>query len=102
MCIGLVVLYTERLEACRDFYAGLGLTFQREQHGEGPEHYAAVLGEGVVFELYPASSARPATGSLRLGLVVSAEDAAAARPAQPTGRRLVTDPDGRTVEVLVR
>ncbi|MFH8632456.1 VOC family protein [Streptomyces lydicus] len=101
MCIGLVVLYTERLEACRDFYAGLGLTFQRERHGEGPEHYAAVLGEGVV-ELYPASSARPATGSLRLGLVVSAKDAAAARPARPAGRQIVTDPDGRTVEVLVR
>ncbi|MFI0787691.1 VOC family protein [Streptomyces lydicus] len=102
MCIGLVVLYTERLQECRDFYSGLGLTFAREKHGAGPEHYAAVLGEGVVLELYPASSARPATGSLRLGLVVRAKDAVAAGPAQPTGRQIVTDPDGRTVEVLVR
>ncbi|MFE0380511.1 VOC family protein [Streptomyces inhibens] len=91
----LIVIYTERLEACRDFYAGLGLAFERERHGDGPGHYAAVLDDDVVLELYPVSPGRPATGSLRLGLCV--EDAS-----RPAGRQVLTDPDGRAVDLLVR
>lgn len=96
MRVQLVVLYTERLAACRDFYAGLGLPLVPERHGEGPEHYAAVLADDVVFELYPASPARPVTGSLRLGLALSAENTS-----MPAGRQLLTDPDGRTVDLVV-
>ncbi|MFI8513278.1 VOC family protein [Streptomyces sp. NPDC085460] len=89
--IDLVVLHTDRLEDCRAFYTGLGLTFVRERHGTGPEHYAAVLADGAVLELYPATG-RPPTGHLRLGLAAPA-GAAGAR------RRVLTDPDGRTVVV---
>jgi catechol 2,3-dioxygenase-like lactoylglutathione lyase family enzyme len=86
------VLYSERVEACRDFYASLGLDLLREQHGGGPVHYAAELPDGLVLEIYPGSPGR-STGRLRLGLVVPAT-------AQlPKGEHKVTDPDGRVVVV---
>jgi hypothetical protein len=50
------VAYTDALKECRTFYAGLGIDFRLEQHGSGPEHYAATLEDGTVFELYPAAS----------------------------------------------
>ncbi|MGW0595032.1 glyoxalase/bleomycin resistance/dioxygenase family protein [Streptosporangium sp. NPDC002607] len=93
----LIVIYTEQFDDCRDFYAGLGLTFAREQHGAGPEHYAATLSGGVVFEIYPATSRRPATGSLRLGLTVPGSTTAPLAP----GRHILTDPDGRTIDLHV-
>lgn len=91
----LLVLYTPQLERCRDFYAGLGLTFAAEQHGQGPQHYAAVLTDGTVFELYPARPGRQ-TDALRLGLAI---DGRAATPALTPGHALLTDPDGRSVAV---
>ncbi|MBR7834379.1 hypothetical protein KDL01_13980 [Actinospica durhamensis] len=91
----LVVLYTARLEECRDFYGGLGLEFAAERHGQGPEHYAAVLADSAVFELYPARPDRE-SGALRLGFAVIG---AAATPPLAPGRHLLTDPDGRTVDV---
>ncbi|MER5644733.1 glyoxalase/bleomycin resistance/dioxygenase family protein [Streptosporangium sp. NPDC002524] len=93
----LIVVYTDQLDACHAFYTGLGLTFAKERHGTGPEHYAALLG-GTVFELYPAGGSRPATGSLRLGLVVPADSVA--RAFAP-GRHVLTDPDGRVVDLRV-
>ncbi|MFF4647453.1 VOC family protein [Streptomyces sp. NPDC001389] len=92
MMLALTVIYTDQLEACRAFYSGLGLTLVPEQHGRGPAHYAAALAGGGVLELYPAG-ARPATGYLRLGLAAPA----AASAADAGGRRIFTDPDGRTV-----
>ncbi|WP_028649210.1 glyoxalase/bleomycin resistance/dioxygenase family protein [Nocardiopsis sp. CNT312] len=93
--VTLLVLYSERMEECRAFYSGLGLDFAEERHGRGPRHYAAVLDDGSVLEIYPATDTRR-TGALRLGLAV---DAAAARPPLEPGRRVLTDPDGRKVDV---
>ena len=36
----------------------LGLTFVREQHGEGPEHYACEK-DGRVLEIYPKKNKIP-------------------------------------------
>ncbi|GGO30315.1 hypothetical protein GCM10011574_66570 [Microbispora bryophytorum] len=91
----LLVLYTDRLEECRAFYGALGVEFTRERHGEGPRHYAAVLADGTVFELYPATAERR-TGAVRLGLHL---DGATAEPRMEPGRHLLTDPDGRVVEI---
>jgi catechol 2,3-dioxygenase-like lactoylglutathione lyase family enzyme len=91
----LLVLYCARLEECRGFYGGLGLSFTAEQHGQGPQHYAAVLADGAVFELYPATPDRE-SGALRLGFKVTG---AAATPPLAPGRHHLTDPDGRTIEV---
>ncbi|MFE2866568.1 MULTISPECIES: VOC family protein [unclassified Embleya] len=94
MSLDLIVVYTSRLGACRDFYGSLGLDLVRERHGTGPEHYAATLADGVVVELYPARPDR-LTGYLRLGLTLETS------PLGP-GRHRSTDPDGRHVEVVVR
>ncbi|MGW3091327.1 VOC family protein [Streptomyces sp. NPDC001108] len=96
MNIDLVVIYTPWLDACRDFYTGIGLEFVREQHGTGPMHYAAPLPGGGVLELYPATR-HPATGSLRLGLTAPAH----AGSPHPAGRHTLTDPDGRTVVLTI-
>ena len=93
--VTLLVVYSPRPDECRRFYQDLGLDFTRERHGEGPKHHAAVLGGGTVLELYPARPDRR-TEALRLGLAV---DGARAVPPLPRGRHLLTDPDGRTVEV---
>lgn len=95
----LIVLYTARLEACRRFYTGLGLSFTEEQHGRGPRHHAAVLADGLVLELYPARPGRETGPALRLGF---AAPAPAAPPGLPPGRHVLTDPDGRPVDVEVR
>ncbi|MBO2457469.1 glyoxalase/bleomycin resistance/dioxygenase family protein [Actinomadura violacea] len=91
----LIVIYTSRLEECRAFYAGLGLLLRPERHGSGPDHFAAVLEDGMVLELYPAGAREP-TGRLRLGFAADA----AACGLEP-GRRVLHDPDGRAVEVTV-
>ncbi|MEU4534415.1 glyoxalase/bleomycin resistance/dioxygenase family protein [Streptosporangium sp. NPDC023825] len=93
----LIVIYTDQLDACHAFYTGLGLTFTKEQHGTGSEHYAAALGD-TVFELYPASSRRPATGSLRLGLTIPA---GATAQALAPGQHILADPDGRVVDLYI-
>lgn len=90
--ISLLVLYTEQLDACRSFYAGLGLPLVQEQHGAGPVHYAAELGDGLVIEIYPGKPDRT-TGRLRLGLTVPATDQLS------PGDHKLTDPDGRVVIV---
>lgn len=92
----LLVLHTERLRECRDFYARLGLDLVPEQHGRGPRHYAAELPGGVVLELYPATADR-ITGVMRLGLALPGEVAA---PPLAPGRHVLVDPDGRKVDVL--
>jgi catechol 2,3-dioxygenase-like lactoylglutathione lyase family enzyme len=92
----LLVLYTPELELCRRFYSDLGLPFVTERHGDGAEHYAAVLDDGTVVELYPARAGRE-TGVVRLGLAI---DGSAAMPPLAPGRHVLTDPDGRTIDVL--
>ena len=93
--VTLLVLYTPQLEECRNFYAGLGLAFTAEQHGRGPAHYAAVIADGTVFELYPSRPGRQVS-SLRLGIAI---EGSAASPPFDKGHHQVTDPDGRTVEI---
>lgn len=90
--VSLLVLYTEQLDACRSFYADLGLPFVREQHGAGPVHYAAELFNGLVIEIYLGKPDRT-TGRLRLGLAIPATDEL------PAGEHKLTDPDGRVVVV---
>lgn len=91
----LVVVYSDHLERCRAFYTDLGMRFVLEQHGTGPEHYAAELPGGLVLELYPATARRPVSSN-RLGFHV-APDTVDLAP----GHHVLEDPDGRAVEVHV-
>jgi hypothetical protein len=93
--VGLLVIYSERVDECRDFYASLGVELVREQHGPGPVHYAAELEGGLVLEIHPGEPHR-STGRLRLGLTVPYQ------PHLPEGEHRLTDPDGRVVVVTAR
>lgn len=108
--LSLLVLYTNNIEATRDFYAAIGLSFHDEQHGKGPRHYAATLA-GTVFEIYPQQGAE-LIGNLRLGFDVQSLDqtlttirrrnvTVLSEPRDsPWGRRaVVSDPNGNRVEL---
>ncbi|GAB3278903.1 hypothetical protein GCM10027589_05170 [Actinocorallia lasiicapitis] len=84
-----LVIYTASLNECRSFYTSLGLTFTTEQHGTGPIHYAAELPH-LLLELYPPRNGRT-TGPLRLELHLPTPTTT------PPTRRVLQDPDGRTI-----
>jgi catechol 2,3-dioxygenase-like lactoylglutathione lyase family enzyme len=113
--LNFIVLYASDLERSRQFYEALGLTFTREQHGQGPMHYAAEM-NGVVLELYPhpaGDDSPSAPAAITLGITVSSIDAtrltenmgqlgAAAASSVTRGRlRLKDHPDGHTVLLSV-
>lgn len=108
MKLNLLVLRTAKLEELKRFYSALGARFECERHGNGAAHYAAVLGDELVLELYPALDAAPPDIGLRLGLSVDDVgetlrllDQTATPRQTPWGlRAIVRDPDGRTVELL--
>ena len=104
------------MEAMLAFYQTLGVSFTQEQHGAGPVHHSCDLG-GTVLEINPGSEGRApdrqAGGATMLGFRVTSVDtvlAALAPSGTPivtppkdlqSGRRaVVTDPDGRAVEIL--
>lgn len=52
--IALLVLKTNQLDKQKKFYETLGLHFQKEKHGNGPEHFSTTLkDQSIVFEIYP-------------------------------------------------
>ena len=53
--LNLLVLRCRDVEASREFYECLGLTFDRYHHVSGPEHFAHEDEVGVI-ELYPAGT----------------------------------------------
>jgi catechol 2,3-dioxygenase-like lactoylglutathione lyase family enzyme len=111
MRLNLVVLRVADLDRAEAFYGALGIAFERHRHGKGPEHRAAELPGGCVFELYPAGNAGSSSGT-RIGFAVASVDAAFAalldaggEPVTPPsdslwGRQaVVADPDGHRVEL---
>lgn len=112
--LNLIVIRARNPAEARTLYEALGLRFQREQHGNGPDHFAAVLGQQV-FEIYPATDEQPVS-SLRLGFRVRSVSAAieAATAAGATvvreprdsadgeQRAVLQDPDGRKIELSGR
>lgn len=107
----LLVLKTHDIAPVVEFYQSLGLTFAEERHGQGPLHYSAPLGDGV-FEIYPLSDNQTVDATTRLGFAIADPDAfveladsvggcvVKAGRDTPWGYvALVTDPDGRTVEL---
>jgi lactoylglutathione lyase len=108
--LSLLVLQSGDVEAAMEFYSILGLSFAEEQHGKGPRHYSATLGN-LVLEIYPCEGGNPAA-PLRIGFRVPSLDrildmlrsrgAPIVREAKdsPWGRRaIVKDPDGNRVEL---
>ena len=117
--VGAVVLYAKDLETTSEFYRTIGVPLEREDHGEGPIHFAAELGP-VHFAVYPASSGGPASVRRSAGdsfhgffvdslervqsaLEMSGAPQIAGHEVMPWGCRIVAqDPDGRAIEINQR
>ncbi len=109
IALNLLVLRCRNLETCKTFYEQLSFSFQREQHGSGPVHYAAEL-EGLVLELYPLKQDTP-PDQTRLGFRLSVEgsleellarakiDILSRYDFQQQRILVVQDPEGRKVEL---
>ena len=94
------------------FYKALGLSFQEEQHGKGPIHWAAEF-DSLVMEIYPAKSSDDVDGSTRLGFRVADVESILAtlrdhefevmsdlKQTKWGLRAVVQDPEGRSVELV--
>ena len=104
MKISLLVIRCKDIEVSKSFYETLGLSFIKEKHGNGPTHYSCEH-EGCVFELYPNRGEAPKDNN-RLGFVVSdlaqvIDKLATTDTYEFNGStvHVITDPDGRKVEV---
>jgi lactoylglutathione lyase len=108
--LSLVVLQSGDIEAAKDFYTLLGLSFVEEQHGKGPRHFSAALG-GLLLEIYPCQGSNP-PAPVRIGFRIPCLDQTlemlrgrGVRILQeakdsPWGRRAVVEsPDGNKVEL---
>lgn len=108
--LSLIVFQSADIDAAKNFYSLLGLSFVDEQHGRGPRHYSCTLGD-MVLEIYPRQE-NGATGTARFGFRVTSLDgtldALRSRGMRilreaadsPWGRRaVVEDPDGNRVEL---
>jgi len=94
-----------------DFYSFLGLTLEYHKHGNLPYHYSAVIGK-TVLEIYPlAKNQSEADKNLRLGIEIDDFETTVAtlrekqilvsEPAQTDFgfMTIITDPDGRKIEL---
>jgi catechol 2,3-dioxygenase-like lactoylglutathione lyase family enzyme len=113
--LSLLVLRTTRMDACLEFYRGLGLSLIEEKHGKGPAHYSS-SSNGVILEIYPEPqknvTEHGAEGTVRLGFNVESL-AATLKSLETAGARILRspaitrwgylavalDPDGREVEI---
>lgn len=109
--LNLIVIRSGNIEQATRFYQRLGLSFVKDRHGTGLEHFTSELG-GVVFEIYPYRVGTVPTTATRLGFQVSSVDEIVdelkrygalivSPPADSAwGRRaVVADPDGHRVEL---
>ncbi|MDX1946943.1 MAG: VOC family protein [Pirellulaceae bacterium] len=113
IAMNLLVIEVREMVVAMQFYESLGLVFELEQHGRGPQHYSAKVGS-TIFEIYPRDT-EAISARVRLGFEVASLDKAVnalrSRAAKvlkepgdsPWGRRaVVEDPDGNRVELLER
>lgn len=115
--LGALVIFTADLDSTVAFYRRLGVPLEVDDHHDGgPVHYAAELGD-CHFAVFPAEAGPGAPGFREAGgtfpgfavedveAVLAAAAAAGVEIVQPLarypwGRRaVITDPDGRPVEV---
>ncbi|MEK3886274.1 VOC family protein [Bacillus sp. FSL K6-3431] len=109
--LNLVVIQSSNPVKSVSFYEKLGLVFNQEKHGKGPEHYACKL-DKLIFEIYPTSK-EGTSNMMRIGFTVihldeimesirSSDAYIITEPTiSPWGKRaVVQDPDGYKVELI--
>ncbi len=99
------MLYCADIEESRKYYELLGVSFAREKHGNGPEHFAGEL-EGIVLELYPGGGDEAGSRRTRIGFqienptnVMDKLRAAGYETKERDGFYITEDPDGRSVHL---
>ncbi len=110
VALSLIVLRSADVERAGRFYSLLGLCFDRERHGSGPEHMVAHIGP-TILEIYPQDSEGDSIG-VRLGFRVASVDAVIEAVHREGGTvmsppkrgrwgyvAVLADPDGRRVEI---
>ena len=111
MELRLLVLRTKEIKKLADFYTSLGLNFDYHKHGNSPYHYSGVIGKTVV-EIYPLTKSQTeADKNFRFGFSIgNFEDIIAILQkdqvvfTEPIATdfgfmTVVTDPDGRRIEL---
>jgi catechol 2,3-dioxygenase-like lactoylglutathione lyase family enzyme len=73
--LSLLVIKCSNLDRSKVFYEALGVTFAKEKHGKGPEHWASTNLPDSVLELYPSRDNK-ITQNLTFGLSVGDVDSA--------------------------
>ncbi|MBB3232623.1 VOC family protein [Halomonas stenophila] len=105
--IDLLVLRCKALEASKRFYELLGFCFVKEQHGDGPIHYASQEA-GMVFELYPwpeddvTDHTRLGFSVPNLGEIVANIETLSRHVIADEVVYIAQDPDGRKIELTER
>jgi predicted enzyme related to lactoylglutathione lyase len=112
MQLNLLVLRARDPKGLAAFYASLGLVFQSERHGTGPEHLSCETGGGLL-EIYPCRDESKSTRSARLGFTVDDLDSRCTAVVAGSGRLLrephatqwgrratIEDPEGHTIDLL--
>lgn len=112
MKLRLLVIRTASMPALAAFYESLGIEFEYHRHDDSPMHYSGRAGETVI-EIYPlAKGQEQPDKNLRIGFTITDFDAVMEK-LQATGVdfvsppmqtafgycAVVTDPDGRKVEL---
>lgn len=107
--LSLLVLRCADLAASLRFYERLGLVLTAERHGDGPEHFSAPLGNGVLLELYPGRAEMGPADAVTIGVAVDDPEVVLARcivdgvpltrDATSIDTLVMRDPDGRRVRV---
>jgi len=107
MQLNLLVLRCKNIEITKAFYEKLDLTFIKEKHGKGVEHYATYIGD-MVLELYPLKEGRVVEES-RLGFSVEKSCFENMKKYMISSYEfnarcivVVQDPDGRKIELVER
>ncbi len=111
MEIRLIVIRTNNQKRLAEFYSLFGLTFDYHQHGNSPLHYSTKIGS-LVLEIYPLTKSQTETDkNLRLGFAIENFEETlkilitnGITFSEPTLTdfgflTIVSDPDGRKVEV---
>ena len=113
MEIALIVVRTATIEKLVSFYTSLGLEFEYHKPGSTPFYYSAQVGKGVL-EIHPLAKGQlQADSNLRLGfrinnfenIIDELKEAEVNFVMQPASTEdwgimaIVTDPDGRKIEL---
>ena len=72
--LNLLVIRSPDIDRAVKVYEAIGLTFTKHAHGRGPEHHAAELDGGAVFEIYPLANDGIGTTATRMGFGVPSVD----------------------------